>query len=161
MKKLLIVILLFTGCKSAEQLYNKAKDKDAVKVAGLARADWPCTTTKQDTTIRTDTVFDIVEVRCPDTVAYRVDSFETIEAVKVPVYIKVKMPQEVKTVTIVKQVEDSAKIFILQAQAAKDGQIIEKLNGTIKTRGTVIKWLIFLLIGLSIPYIIKLIRLWK
>lgn len=115
MKKLLILIILFTSCNTAEKLTYKAISKDRAKVAEITRKEWPCTTTKADTTYRTDTLYDLIEVQCPDTLI-RVDSFET--AVRVPVYIKVPIQREVRTVTVIKLVEDSAKIFILTANVA-------------------------------------------
>lgn len=197
MKKLLPILFLFAGCKSAEQLYNKAKDKDPVKVAGMARNDWPCTTTSIETKndsaafkawqdsvqqirsfyeeLLNNVVPDIVHdttkivdsVTCNDLlVKYRENDKKHIEKESILARQVSELNNKLKSIppvnnNTVKTVEDSAKIFILQAQAAKDGQTIEKLNGTIKSRGTIIKWLIFLLIGFSIPYIIKLISLWR
>jgi len=39
--KYLIIIFLFASCKTSEQLYTKAKVKNIVKVAELARKDFP------------------------------------------------------------------------------------------------------------------------
>jgi hypothetical protein len=115
MKNLLILIILFTSCNTAEKLTYKAISKDRAKVAEITRKEWPCVVTAADTTYRIDTLYDLIEVQCPDTLI-RVDSFET--AVRVPVYIKVPLAREVRTVTVVKLVEDSAKIFLLTANVA-------------------------------------------
>ena len=53
-----VIIALFASCKTSEQLYTKAKVKDITKVAELARIDFPCTTTKIDSVITIDTLYD-------------------------------------------------------------------------------------------------------
>ena len=112
-----VLILSLFGCKTSEQLYNKAKVKDIVKVAELARIDFPCTTTKIDSVITVDTLYDFVEVDCPPT---SVDSFETV-VVKT---VKVKVPQKVVTIRTVVKVEDSAKIKTMYAEIQKAAAII-------------------------------------
>lgn len=113
------VACLFS-CKTAEQLYTKAKDKDDVKVAELARKDFPCTTVSIDTIRTVDTLFDLIEVECPPFETVRVDSFETV----VVNTVKVKVPREVVTVSILERVEDSAKIKIMQ-------RLVDDANATI------------------------------
>jgi hypothetical protein len=115
--KYLIIILLFASCKTSEQLYNKAKVKDIVKVAELARIDFPCTTTKIDSVITVDTLYDFIEVNCPPA---SVDSFETI-LVKT---VKVKVPREVVTIRSQLTIEDSAKIIIMYAEIQKAANMI-------------------------------------
>lgn len=118
--KYLIIILLFSSCKTAEQLYTKAKDKDDVKVAELARKDFPCTTTAIDTVKTVDTLYDFIEVECAPVNPTRVDSFETI----VVNTVKVKVPRELTTIRIQQRIEDSAKIKIMYAEIQKAAAMI-------------------------------------
>jgi hypothetical protein len=110
------IICLFS-CKTSEQLYNKAKVKNIVKVAELARIDFPCTTTKIDSVTTVDTLYDFIEVDCPPAT---VDSFETV-VVKT---IKVKVPQKVVTIRTVQKIEDSAKIKVMYAEIQKAAAMI-------------------------------------
>ena len=115
--KYLLIIILFASCKTSEQLYTKAKAKDIVKVAELARIDFPCTTTKIDSVTTVDTLYDFIEVDCaPPTV----DSFEIV-VVKT---VKVKVPQKVVTIRTTLKVEDSAKIFTMYAEIQKAAAMI-------------------------------------
>jgi hypothetical protein len=115
--KFLIIIILFASCKTSEQLYNKAKVKDILKVAELARIDFPCTTTKIDSVTTVDTLYDIIEVDCPPAT---VDTFKTV-VVKT---VKVKVPQKVVTIRTVQKIEDSAKIKTMYAEIQKAAAII-------------------------------------
>jgi len=115
--KYLIIIILFASCKTSEQLYTKAKVKDIVKVAELARIDFPCTTTKIDSVTTVDTLYDFIEVDCPPAT---VDSFETV-VVKT---VKVKVPQKVVTIRTVQKIEDSAKIKVMYAEIQKAAAMI-------------------------------------
>jgi hypothetical protein len=110
------IICLFS-CKTSEQLYTKAKVKDIVKVAELARIDFPCTTTKIDSVTTVDTLYDFIEVDCPPAT---VDSFETV-VVKT---IKVKVPQKVVTIRTTIKIEDSAKIKTMYAEIQKAAAMI-------------------------------------
>jgi hypothetical protein len=126
--KYLLIILLFASCKTSEQLYNKAKIKDIVKVAELARIDFPCTTTKIDSVTTVDTLYDFIEVDCPPAT---VDSFETV-VVKT---VKVKVPQKVVTIRTVETIEDSAKIKVMYAEIQKAAAMIaneRKVSATYK-----------------------------
>lgn len=164
MKKLLIVLILFSSCyteKKASVSTDKAHDKYPVMVAKKTRDWFPCVKIKADTTIKLDTVYDLIEVQCPDTIKYVVDSFETVTAVKVPVYIKVPIAAPIQTITVVKTIEDSAKIFVLSDELKQCDNEKNKLESKVKKRGKVIMWLIFLVIGFCIPYIFKLIKLLK
>jgi hypothetical protein len=114
--KYLILIFLFASCKTSEQLYNKAKTKDIVKVAKLARIDFPCTTTKIDTVITVDTLFDFLEVECAPVINTRVDTIKTS--------VKIKVPQKVVTIRTIQKVEDSAKIITMYAEIQKAAAMI-------------------------------------
>ena len=121
------IVCLFS-CKTSEQLYTKAKAKDIVKVAELARIDFPCTTTKIDSVTTVDTLYDFIEVDCPPAT---VDSFETV-VVKT---VKVKVPQKVVTIRTVQKIEDSAKIKVMYAEIQKAAAMIaneRKVSATYK-----------------------------
>jgi hypothetical protein len=105
--KYLILIFLFASCKTSEQLYNKAKVKDIVKVAKLARIDFPCTTTKIDSIITVDTLYDFLEVECAPVIETTVDT--------VTKTVTVKVPRQLTTIRILQKIEDSAKIITMQA----------------------------------------------
>jgi hypothetical protein len=116
------------SCKTSEHLYTKAKVKDIVKVAELARIDFPCTTTKIDSVTTVDTLYDFIEVDCPPPT---VDSFETV-VVKT---VKVKVPQKVVTIRTVQKIEDSAKIKVMYAEIQKAAAMIaneRKVSATYK-----------------------------
>ena len=123
-----VLILSLFGCKTSEQLYNKAKVKDIVKVAELARIDFPCTTTKIDSVTTIDTLYDFIEVDCPPAT---VDTFKTV-VVKT---VKVKVPQKVVTIRTVETIEDSAKIKVMYAEIQKAAAMIaneRKVSATYK-----------------------------
>lgn len=122
-----VLILSLFSCKTSEQLYNKAKVKDIVKVAELARIDFPCTTTKIDTTRSVDTLYDFIEVECPPANDYQADSNgkKPNTPTKVKPNIKtVYIPRYVETVRIEKSKEDSAKIKTMYAEIQKAAAII-------------------------------------
>jgi hypothetical protein len=124
--KYLIIIILFASCKTPEQLYNKAKIKDIVKVAELARIDFPCTTTKIDTTRSIDTLYDFIEVECPAN-DYAADSNEKKPTTPTKVKPNIKtvyVPRYVETVRIEKSKEDSAKIKIMYEEIQKAAAMI-------------------------------------
>jgi PBP1b-binding outer membrane lipoprotein LpoB len=126
--KYLLIILLFASCKTSEQLYTKAKVKDIVKVAELARIDFPCTTTKIDSVTTVDTLYDFIEVDCPPAT---IDTFETV----VVNTVKVKVPRELVTIRTLLKIEDSAKIKVMFAEIQKAAAIIaneRKVSATYK-----------------------------
>jgi len=112
-----VFIALLASCKTSEQLYTKAKVKDIVKVAELARIDFPCTTTKIDSVTTIDTLYDFIEVDCPPPT---VDSFETV-VVKT---VKVLVPHQMTTIRTLLKVEDSAKIKTMYAEIQKAAAMI-------------------------------------
>ncbi len=175
---LAITILLYmAGCASLSSCYNsrkagvqvgKAMTSYPVQTAQQLRDRWPCVTTGADTVNRVDTTFDWIEIPCPDSVIM-VPTSGTEYAEKI-VYKTKSVPQAVRTITntITQKVKDSAEIFILyDVLNGKDkvisdrDQKITDLEDKITRKNKRIKWLIIFLIGLSIPYIIRLVRLVK
>jgi hypothetical protein len=112
-----VVIIALASCKTSEQLYTKAKVKDIVKVAELARIDFPCTTTKIDSVITIDTLFDFIEVDCPPA------TIDTLQITKTKTVI-VKVPRQLVTIRSLLKVEDSAKIITMYAEIQKAAAII-------------------------------------
>jgi hypothetical protein len=121
------------SCKSPEKLYNKAKAKDEVKVAELARKDFPCTTTKIDSVRTVDTLYDLIEVECPDVNDYAKDSSGKWPLVRVtpttspkvkPNIKTVYVPRYIETLRIEKSKEDSAKIKTMYEEIQKAAAMI-------------------------------------
>jgi glutaredoxin 2 len=157
-----VCVVCLASCKTAAELYNKAKDKNEEKVAELVRKDYPCTAIKVDSVKTIDTLYKTIDVQCPDTIQYRIDSFETSVAVKVPVYIKVKVPELVtNTITKIITTEDTDKINKLTKKLTDKDLVIVALEKKIEKKNKWIKWLIIVSIALSIPYILKLIKIIK
>lgn len=102
----LVLVLLLTGCSTAEKLTHRAVAKDARRVREITRDLWPCITVDRDTVYKVDSVYDIIAVDCPDTIAYRIDTLERNTAVRVPyrvpvvVYKEVPRIRETRTITI-------------------------------------------------------------
>ncbi len=162
MNKLLFAYILFLACiiclfscKTTEQSFNAGYKKNPVKMAELTRKIFPCIVTANDTIKQIDTLYDLVEVKCPDSIAYRVDSFETSYAVRVPVYIKTQVPRVRETVTHTIRIEDSAKIFfLLNNLEVKDGVIEDQQQSIIQQGKKITKknkrltWLYIIIAGL-------------
>lgn len=156
---LLAILASLGGCTTAEKLTYKAMAKDKAKVAEITRAEFPCTTTKADTVISTkdsliwiecpdNTVVTAADYTGPDTVTRIIRLPGSVRTVRVPVTLPVK------TVTIVQKVEDSAKIYVLQAATLKLQADNGKLRGKVHSRNTWLKWLIIaLLISAGLNFI--------
>ena len=118
--KIFLLCLFFSSCytqKKAGRKVDQAHSYYPELVAEKTRSWFPCVVSFSDTIQRTDTLYDLIEVQCPDTIAHRVDSFETWQAVKVPVYIKVPIQRlrETKTVTI--RIKDMAAVSACEIRA--------------------------------------------
>ena len=156
---LILIIAGLSACTTAEKLTYKAISKDKAKVAEITRAEFPCTTTKADTVISTkdsliwiecpdNTVVTAADYTGPDTVTRFIRLPGSVRTVRVPVTLPVK------TVTIVQKVEDSAKIYVLQAATLKLQADNDKLRGKVHSRNTWLKWLVIaLLISAGLNFI--------
>lgn len=123
MKPLIYILLAGIGivsCTSAPKHLAKAIEKDKPYVAAETRKLWPCA--QSDTIIKLDTLYDFVEVQCPDSIRYVTDSFETSHAVRVPVYVKAPVIRVKETVTI--RIEDSAKIYLM----LNNNEVLQGIN---------------------------------
>jgi len=147
---------------SAGKHIDKAIQKDKPLVAKVTRELFPCTIVKADTVSITDTAYEYLNVLCPEN---RIDSFET----SIPVYVKIKVPELVtKTIRVTERFEDSANIYLLKrdisarnSDLAKKDLSINDLTNTVQRKNKTLKWLWLIVVALSIPYIIKLVRIVK
>jgi PBP1b-binding outer membrane lipoprotein LpoB len=158
---ILVAAFLLAGCytqnKAVKQV-NKALGSYPEIVARIALDSFPCNVIKVDTII---THFDTtIEVIYPhfDTILSQID---TIYGTK---KVYVKLPY--KTVYITKSVESTAKLTILNASLDSLLKVTtsvqksnEDLTSKVGRKNKVIYWLIALLIGFSIPYLIKFIKI--
>lgn len=154
------IILLLFGCLSsrrASRLTDKILRSYPEVIAKVARDKFPCELQKIDTIIslKDSTIW----VECPDSIKTVVPTFtkDSIIIKKVKILVPVNLP--VKTITIVKEIEDLSKIVVIDAENAKLRVENEKMAVIQTKKNKVIKWLIFVLIGLIIPYLFKIIRL--
>ena len=157
--KILVAAFLLGGCytqnKAVKQV-NKALGSYPEIVAKIALDSFPCNVIKVDTII---THFDTtIEVIYPH--------FDTskIDTVILEKKVYVKLPY--KTVYITKSIESTAKLTILNARFDSLTKVTtsiqksnEDLTSKVGRKNKVIYWLIALLIGFSIPYLIKLIKI--
>lgn len=154
--RILVAVFLLGGCytqnKAVKQV-NKALGSYPEIVAKIALDSFPCNVIKVDTII---THFDTtIEVIYPH--------FDTsvINTVIVEKKVYVKLPY--KTVYITKSIESTAKLTILNARFDSLTKVTtsvkksnEDLTSKVGRKNKVIYWLIAFLVGMSIPYLIKL-----
>jgi len=159
---LLAILASLGGCytpkKATDQTY-KALYKYPGVVAKITRDAFPCTTTKADTVISTkdsliwiecpdNTVVTPADYTGPDTVTKVIRLPGSVRTVRVPVTLPVK------TVTIVQKVEDSAKIYVLQAATLNLQADNDKLSTKVANRNKALKWLVIaLLISAGLNFI--------
>ena len=158
---IIVAVFLLGGCytqnKAVKQV-NKALGSYPEIVARIALDSFPCNVIKVDTII---THFDTtIEVIYPH--------FDTTLLLKDTIYVTkklyVKLPY--KTVYITKSIESTAKLTILNARFDSLTKVTtnikksnEDLTSKVGRKNKVIYWLIAFLIGFSIPYLIRLIKI--
>lgn len=169
----LAFILYMIGClascytaKKADKQVGKALSQYPGKVAAIARAAFPCITTKADTLTTTDTLYDFID--CPEN-QYVVNTAQPqAEVVRNIIRVPVKIP--VRTITITTEVEDSAKIWAYQDRheedlktvSNRDKQLIKKdttiayLEAKNKKKNKYLLWLLIALVASNAGRIIKL-----
>jgi PBP1b-binding outer membrane lipoprotein LpoB len=157
---ILVAAFLLGGCytqnKAVKQV-NKALGSYPQIVAKIALDSFPCNVIKVDTII---THFDTtIEVIYPhfDTTLSQID---TIYGTK---KVYVKLPY--KTVYITKSVESTAKLTILNASLDSLLNVTtsvqksnEDLTSKVGRKNKVIYWLIFFIVGLSVPYCFRIVK---
>jgi len=125
----IIVIAILAGCTTAEKLLNKAEQKDPAIVAKYARDKYPCTELlRPDTSIVYRDSLVLVEIECPEliepTTIVKIDTVNNVitKTIRVPV----NMP--IRTQTITKWYEDSAKLKLYDVALNKANTANEKLQ---------------------------------
>lgn len=153
----LVATLLLGGCYSqykATKQVGKALANYPQIVAKIALDSFPCDVIRIDTVIHEmDTV---VEYQAP------IENFTTLaDTIMRKVYIKAKT----RTVYITKVVESTAKLSIANARIDSAAVVIgqlqtnrDALTGRLAKKGKIIWWLIAFMIGLSTPYLIRIVR---
>lgn len=157
--KVLVAAFLLGGCytqnKAVKQV-NKALGSYPEIVAKIALDSFPCNVIKSDTTISVSNYDTTLLVDCPvrDTV---------LNSVHDTVKLYVKLPY--KTVYITKSVESTAKLTIMKSSLdslTKVTTSIQKSNDDLTSKvgrkNKVIYWLIAFIVGLSIPYVVRIVK---
>lgn len=154
------IILLLWGCLSsrrANRLTDKILKSYPEVIAKVARDKFPCQINKNDTIINVKD--STIWIDCPDPIIEKVPFKNKIDTNYKKNKIKVPVNLPVKTITIVKEIEDLSKIVLLDTELTKTRVENEKMAISMVKKNKVIKWLIFALVGFIIPYLLKLIRL--
>jgi hypothetical protein len=157
--RILVAAFLLGGCytqnKAVKQV-NKALGSYPEIVARIALDSFPCNVIKVDTIItHFDTTIEVIYPRFDTTLIQKDTIFVTKK-------LYVKLPYKI----ITKTVESTAKLTILNASLDSLLKVTtniqksnEELISKVGRKNKVIYWLIALLIGFSIPYLIKLIKI--
>jgi hypothetical protein len=158
----LIAVLLLGGCYSqfkATKDVNKALANYPQIVAKIAQDSFPCDVIRIDTNISVSNYDTTLLVDCPVR-----DTISVHDTVLNSVLKKVKL--QYKTVYVTKFLESTAKLTILNARLDSLTEVTtsiqksnDELTSKVGRKNKVIYWLIALLIGFSIPYLIKLIKI--
>lgn len=156
---LLVAAFLLGGCytqnKAVKQV-NKALGSYPEIVAKIALDSFPCNVIKVDTIItHFDTTIDVIYPH-----------FDTSVTLKDTIILTKKLYVKLPYKTITKTVESTAKLTILNASLDSLLKVTtsvqksnEDLTSKVGRKNKVIYWLIVLLIGFSIPYLIKFIKI--
>lgn len=151
--KYLLIILLFSSCltsKRADKRLNGIEVKYPAKIAKFARDKYPCVPAHADTittVVELPATHDTLEVdsailiNCPDSGAKVL--------VKVKYFYITKTVSRDTTFTIIKTIEDSAKIKLAQLETAKLSAENTKLTKKI-TRLSTILWVLLALFILAV-----------
>lgn len=147
MKRLLMIMLMISGCyssKKADKDINKAYENYPETVAAFARDKFPCKETSTDSTIRTE--YDFIEIKCPDQKEQTqvIDTLYLTKPSRPKTYIVYKdkfvaIPSTTKTIT--KIVRDSSCEILLK-KSVEGQQILVRKN---EKQSDWIKWLLILL----------------
>lgn len=155
----LVAVLLLGGCytqfKAVKQV-NKALAHYPQVVAKIALDSFPCND------IRIDTIISVIDTTilldCPVR-----DTLSQIDTIFTTKRIYVKLP--IRTTYITKIVESTAKLAIMKASLDSSNIAIRKLQISnqsltekVGRKNKAIYWLIAFLVGLSIPYAIRIIK---
>ena len=158
--KLLVAVILLGGCytqfKAVKQV-DKALARYPQIVAKIALDSFPCDVIRIDTNIVvSDTIVEYQPIENYTSVLH----FDTVLITK---KVYVKLPY--KTIYITKVVESTAKLVIMKASLDSSNNAIrelqkvnDELTGKVARKNKVIYWLIAFIVGLSLPYLIRIVR---
>jgi hypothetical protein len=154
MNKYLLLALCLGSCytpNKANKELNKANNKYPQLVAKFTREKFPCITKSADTLTTTDTLYQYVDVQCPDTTS-QTDTIY-LDKVKTKTIKKlVAIPQQTRIIN--HYIEDSAKIKVM---AYENEQCDTKLKKEADKAETRLKWSMRLLIALIISMLLNII----
>lgn len=161
---LIVWVVSMTGCdttKRAERRQNQILLTHPNVAMVAIRKIAPCVDLKSDTTIVT--VDTTVLVDCPDWSDTSTAKYFTIHDTAFfnnIIIRKIKVPVTIpaKTITIVKEMEDLSKVIELDNKLTNADNKNTDLEAKLKSRNKLILWLIVFLVGLSIPYIIRIVK---
>jgi len=165
MIKYLCFALLLQGCYSEQKALkdlNKANDKQPKVVADFVGEKFPCNTI--DSLIKIDTAYNYVSIPCPGIdplTIYPSNEVDTIYLNKVSYktnVVKKVIAVPSKTITIVKYIEDSAKIKSLSITISQTQSQLNKYQQGKEKDSLWIKWLI---ICLCLSVLLNIIQLRK
>ena len=156
--KLLIAVLLLGGCYSqfkATKQVDKALAHYPQIVAKIALDSFPCDVIRIDT---------LISVRDSIIECLPIENFTTIvDTLVITKKVFAKLP--IKTTYITKVVESTAKLTIINAHLDSVNNAIyelqkvkDELTGKVARKNKVIYWLIALIVGISIPYLFRIVR---
>ena len=173
---IIIVAIMSSSCyntKKAIRQTNHALVNYPAVVAKIARTAFPCIVTKSDTLITyTDTT---IIVNCPtgndfeggdigingDVVKH--DTLNKHDTISIKRTVKVPFILPVKTITVLKVVEDSAKIELMQTEVnSQDETIVNlekenaQLSETVKRKN---KWILYLWLAVAVSAIGIILKL--
>ena len=154
----ILLTISFFGCytpKRANKALNKAYNKQPREVAAFTRDKFPCIETSIDTIYQFDTSYDFIEIECPDQPVQVKDTIYLTKNGKTKIVQTSKdrtiaLPQ--KTVTIIKKIEDSAKVAVLTIDNKDCAEKVQKLSNKITKRNY---WILSLLVLLLISSFIN------
>jgi hypothetical protein len=156
----LIAVLLLGGCYSqfkATKDVTKALARYPQIVAKIAQDSFPCNVIRIDTNISVSNYDTTLLIDCPvrDTISVH----DTINSV----LKKVKL--QYKTVYVTKFLESTAKLTIMKCSLDSLTKVTtsiqksaEDLTSKVGRKNKVIYWLIAFIVGMSIPYAIRIIK---
>lgn len=127
---IIILLLAIFSCNTSKldsKRLAKIEQRHPEKIAAICVKDYPCTTTKSDTIY--DYKDSVIIVDCPDTAIVH-DSL--IEYVGVKKYIKVPFNVKLPERVIIKTVEDSAKIYLINSKLIEAEIKAERQSNTIE-----------------------------
>jgi len=154
---LLFLLPFLLGCysmKKAKKQVRKANDNYPELLAEFCKKEFPCIDKQSDTTYIYDTTFeskiDTIIVENP------IISFDTI--IKKDTILRKSKDRIISiTKTIVKKIEDSSKVFLLNSKINELNKKCDKYIGKSETKSEWIKWLL-IIICISIIFNILLLR---